>query len=124
MVVRAAGRRGAVGRAGGRRGAGAPPSEASLRVGRAAGPAGGWGPRARGERYEEARRPRRAYKSRTMKISGTDADVIDALVGITPGSSLDAIRARRPEARAHAQATDRALFAPEAPGNVTAQERV
>jgi len=58
-----------------------------------------------------------------MKISGTDADVIDALVGITPGSPLDAIRARRPEARAHAQATYRALFAPEAPGNVTAQER-
>lgn len=53
----------------------------------------------------------------------TDADVIDALVGITPGSSLDAIRARRPEARAHAQATYRALFAPEALGNVSAQER-
>src|SRR5213596_2138730 len=58
-----------------------------------------------------------------MKMSGTDADVIDALVGIRPGSPLDAIRARRPEARAHAQATYRALFAPEAPGNVTAQER-
>jgi CMD domain protein len=52
-----------------------------------------------------------------------DADVIDALVGITPGSPLSAIRARRPDARAHAQATYRALFAPEAPGNVTAQER-
>jgi CMD domain protein len=56
-------------------------------------------------------------------MPGTDADVIDALVGITPGSPLSAIRARRPEARAHAQATYRALFAPEAPGNVTAQER-
>jgi CMD domain protein len=56
-------------------------------------------------------------------MSGTDDDVIDALVGITPGSPLDAIRARRPEARAHAQATYRALFAPEALGNVTAQER-
>jgi CMD domain protein len=56
-------------------------------------------------------------------MSGTDADVIDALVGITPGSPLDAIRARRPEARAHAQATYRALFTPEKPGNVTAQER-
>jgi CMD domain protein len=53
----------------------------------------------------------------------TDADVIDALVGITPGSPLDAIRARRPEARAHAQATYRALFAPEAPGTISAQER-
>jgi CMD domain protein len=58
-----------------------------------------------------------------MNMSGTDADVIDALVGITPGSPLDAIRARRPEARAHAQATYRALFAPADPGNVTAQER-
>ena len=53
----------------------------------------------------------------------TDADIIDALVGIAPGSSLDAIRARRPEARAHAQATYRALFAPEAPGTISAQER-
>ena len=56
-------------------------------------------------------------------MHGTDADVIDALVGIAPGSPLDAIRARRPEARAHAQATYRALFAPEMPGDVTAQER-
>jgi CMD domain protein len=58
-----------------------------------------------------------------MKKSGRDADVIDVLVGITPGSHLDTIRARRPQARAHAQATYRALFEPEAPGNVTAQER-
>lgn len=56
-------------------------------------------------------------------MPGTDADVIDALVGIMPGSPLSAIRARRSEARTHAQATYRALFAPEAPGNVTAQER-
>ena len=53
----------------------------------------------------------------------TDADVIDALVGIAPGSSMDAIRARRPEARAHAQATYRALFTPALPGNISAQER-
>ena len=56
-------------------------------------------------------------------MPGTDADVIDTLVGILPGSALDAIRARRPEARIHAQATYRALFAPEAPGDVTAEER-
>ena len=54
----------------------------------------------------------------------TDIDVIDALVGITPGSSLDAIRARRSEARAQAQATYRALFAPAAPGDVTRHERL
>ena len=57
-------------------------------------------------------------------MPGTDADVIDALVGIAPGSPLDAIRTRRPEARAHAQASYRALFAPEAPGGVSIQERV
>jgi CMD domain protein len=56
-------------------------------------------------------------------MSGRDADIIDALVGITPGSPLDALRARRPQARAHAQATYRALFAPEAAGTVSAQER-
>ena len=52
-----------------------------------------------------------------------DRDVIDALVGIEPGSALDAIRARRPEARTHAQASYRALFAPGASGDVTPQER-
>jgi CMD domain protein len=56
-------------------------------------------------------------------MPGTDADVIDSLVGIAPGSPLDAIRARRPEARTHAQASYRALFAPAVPGDVTAQER-
>ena len=56
-------------------------------------------------------------------MPSTETDVIDTLVGIAPGSHLDAIRARRPEARTHAQATYRALFAPPAPGDVTAQER-
>jgi CMD domain protein len=56
-------------------------------------------------------------------MAQADADVIDALVGITPGTPLDAIRARRPEARAHAQVTYRALFAPDEPGHVTGPER-
>jgi len=56
-------------------------------------------------------------------MAGTDADVIDALVGITPGSPLDGIRARRPQARLHAQATYRALFEPASPGSFTASER-
>jgi CMD domain protein len=56
-------------------------------------------------------------------MTASDTDVIDALVGIAPGSALDGIRARRPEARAHAQATYRALFAPPVPGHVTAAER-
>jgi len=59
----------------------------------------------------------------TMSMPETDADVIDTLVGIASGSPLDAIRARRPEARTHAQASYRALFAPEVPGDVKAQER-
>lgn len=56
-------------------------------------------------------------------MPGTGADVIDTLVGIAPGSPLDAIRARRPEARRQAQASYQALFAPEVPGGVSAQER-
>jgi CMD domain protein len=56
-------------------------------------------------------------------MSGTDADLIDALTGISPGSPLDAIRARRPQARAHAQATYVALFEPASPGSFTVQER-
>jgi CMD domain protein len=52
-----------------------------------------------------------------------DADVIDTLVGVEPGSALDAIRNRRPQARDQAQASYRALFAPELPGGVTATER-
>ncbi|MGD9617737.1 MAG: CMD domain protein [Alphaproteobacteria bacterium] len=56
-------------------------------------------------------------------MPGTDADVIDTLVGIRPGSALDAIRNRRPEARKQAQASYRALFAPQTRGGITATER-
>src|SRR5947207_12856351 len=56
-------------------------------------------------------------------MPGIDKDVIERLVGIEPGSALDAIRNRRPDARAQAQASYRALFAPEIPGQVTATER-
>ena len=40
----------------------------------------------------------------------TIPDVIDVLAGIIPGSALDATRARRPETRAHVQASHDALF--------------
>lgn len=50
-------------------------------------------------------------------------DVIDMLVGIAPGSKLDAIRAQRSEARKHAQASYTYLFEPRDPGSVTADER-
>jgi len=52
-----------------------------------------------------------------------DTDVIDTLAGIKPGSVLDRLRNRRPDARNQAQASYRALFAPEIPGEVTATER-
>ena len=52
-----------------------------------------------------------------------DTDVIDTLVGIKPGSALDAVRNRRPAAREQAQASYSALFAPEIAGEVTATER-
>ncbi len=58
-----------------------------------------------------------------MDTPGTNTDVIDTLVGIKPGSALDAIRDRRPEARNQAQASYRALFAPEILGGVAATER-
>lgn len=50
-------------------------------------------------------------------------DVIDQLVGIAPGSKLDAIRAHRSEARKHAQASYDALFRPRQVGGVSVDER-
>lgn len=51
------------------------------------------------------------------------ADVIDGLAGIGPGSALDAARARRQQARTHAQASYAALFQPQDAGGVTLLER-
>lgn len=56
-------------------------------------------------------------------MSATVTNVIDALAGIEPGSALDAVRNRRPQARAQAEASYRALFEPEAFGGVSAAER-
>jgi CMD domain protein len=50
-------------------------------------------------------------------------DVIDDLVGIVPGSSLDRIRAGRPQARVNAQASYQALFAPADPSAMALAER-
>lgn len=53
------------------------------------------------------------------------ADLIDALVGIAPGSRLDALRAKRPVARADAQATyDGLVTAPSDLERASAVERV
>jgi CMD domain protein len=51
------------------------------------------------------------------------ADLIDQLVDIAPGSRLDAIRARRLQAREHAQKSYLALFEPQNPGGVSLHER-
>jgi CMD domain protein len=51
------------------------------------------------------------------------SDTIDTLAGIAPGSAMDSIRARRPAARLHAEASHRALLLPEQPGAVSHAER-
>jgi hypothetical protein len=51
-------------------------------------------------------------------MTDNNADVIDTLVGITPGSHLDRVRAQRVEARDNAQQSYLALFAPRDPGSV------
>jgi CMD domain protein len=56
-------------------------------------------------------------------MSPIQIDVIDRLVGITPGSALDRVRANRQQARDNAQASYEALFAPASPGTVLLEER-
>jgi CMD domain protein len=51
------------------------------------------------------------------------ADVIDTLADIAPGSALDAIRAQRPQARIHAQATYDSLFKPASEADASKRER-
>ncbi|TDP90785.1 CMD domain protein/alkylhydroperoxidase domain protein [Leucobacter luti] len=51
------------------------------------------------------------------------ADLIDLLAGIAPGSRLAAIRDRRPQARENAQASFVALLEPEEPGSFPLSER-
>ena len=56
-------------------------------------------------------------------MSENMGDIIDRLAAVTPGSHLDTIRARRPQAREHAQKSYLALFEPKDPGGVPARER-
>ncbi len=60
--------------------------------------------------------------SNTSTVPAT-TDIIDALAGIAPGDALDATRARRPEARAHAQGSFEALFLPDDTSHVALAER-
>jgi CMD domain protein len=57
-------------------------------------------------------------------MTEASSDIVDQLVGIVPGSALDAIRARRPQARANAERSYRELFAPEAPEGLPLRERL
>jgi CMD domain protein len=50
-------------------------------------------------------------------------DIIDHLVGITPGSKGEQLRARRPVTRTEAQASYRALFEPSDVSHITLAER-
>ncbi|WP_084299159.1 CMD domain protein [Bradyrhizobium sp. WSM1743] len=50
-------------------------------------------------------------------------DIIDTLAGIAPGSALDAIRGRRPQARENAQKSYLALFEPTDAGDFSLAER-
>jgi hypothetical protein len=50
-------------------------------------------------------------------------DVIDTLAGIAPGSPLDAVRAQRPQARLHAQASYDSLFTPRSEADATRVDR-
>jgi len=50
-------------------------------------------------------------------------DVIDTLVGIAPGSRMDAVRDGRKVARTHAQMSHDVLLTPAAPGDFTIAER-
>jgi uncharacterized protein YciW len=57
-------------------------------------------------------------------MTQASSGIIDQLVGIAPGSALDAIRARRPEARANAERSYRELFAPQAAEGLPLRERL
>ncbi len=50
-------------------------------------------------------------------------DLIDSLLGIAPDSRLHLLRARRPEARQHAEGAWRELVLPADPGGVSLAER-
>jgi len=56
-------------------------------------------------------------------MTASATDLINTLVGIAAGSPLDAVRARRPAARSHAEASYRALLTPAEPGDFTIAER-
>lgn len=59
----------------------------------------------------------------TPPDAAAQADIIDLLAGIAPGSPLDAVRDQRPQARANAQRSFTALLEPGDPGTFPLSER-
>lgn len=59
----------------------------------------------------------------TTAVATDLPDIIDALAAVAPGSAADQARARRPEARAHAQGSFAALFVPASAAHVSLAER-
>lgn len=57
------------------------------------------------------------------KMTDTTSDIIDLLSGTQPGSSLDAVRARRPVTREYAQKSYLALFEPVSTEDASLAER-
>ena len=51
-------------------------------------------------------------------------DIISTLAGLAPGDPVDALRDRRPQARANAQVSFQALFEPADPGTFGLDERL
>jgi len=56
-------------------------------------------------------------------MNAREADVIDELTGVAPGSALDEVRRARGAARANAQKSFEALFEPSQPGGVSIVQR-
>jgi alkylhydroperoxidase domain protein len=59
-----------------------------------------------------------------MTTPATEADLISTLAGVAPDSALAELRAQRPEAMRHAQGSYLALFAGDAPSDLSRAERL
>jgi uncharacterized protein YciW len=58
-----------------------------------------------------------------MAELATGTDLLDAIVGVAPGSALAALRAQRPEILRHSQGSHDVLLSPDDPGGLSLAER-
>jgi uncharacterized protein YciW len=58
-----------------------------------------------------------------MAEPATSRDLLDAIVGVAPGSTLAALRAQRPEILRHTQGSHDVLLSPDDPGGLSLAER-